>query len=298
MLWPRLKELALAADRSVEITLGKSAGGPKIEHLTDRHAIFGLRRLAARESAAASPGPQRYDVLRGEALAEARRHGTEELWAQLLPNSNQILNHYDLDWNAALQAAGLPPRPRVTGRHNAETAAVVRWKGVPAPEAIKVFVLINDEWPSRTVMKKFMRDAGYTMARSDDDWTSYLEAARDLLVAEGRPLPPPTVIKRGRGIKRNFKLPPPGTFPESASPRGPWQKEQACVDAVARWLVGPPKPKKETRAAYLGFCVGKPDFPSPKVFEQHGGWSTILKKARAQARAKRGIETPAVGSKS
>jgi hypothetical protein len=287
--WEKLKELALAEDgtRNIEITLGVAAGSPRTEHLTTRHAIFGLREIARRAGDAESPSRGRYDAVRLEVITDARRHGRAELWAELLPTSDQILTLFD-SWDVALQAAGLPPRPTRFEAHNPETAAVRQQSNaMSGAEAIKWFVIANDEWPSRRVLKKFMREAKLTLAEMPGDFAKYLSEAAALLSAEGHPVPPKTVPPRGRGNKRTFKLPPDGAMPASASKVGPWQDEDACVDAVARWLVGPPKPPKQTRRAYGVFAAGKPDFPSPTAFEQHSGWSAVLEKARIRARGLR-----------
>lgn len=160
---------------------------------------------------------------------------------------------------------------------------------MPAPEAIKWFVVANHEWPSRTVMPKFMRAAGFEMADArGKSWEAYCEDAKPLLAAAGVRIPPPPKRRGGRGVKRTFVVPENMRKPLA----GPWADRAACVDAVARWLLRLRAGDRQSRKAYAAFAVGKPDFPSPsRLDENHGGWSAILADARVRAREMRAAES-------
>lgn len=105
---------------------------------------------------------------------------------------------------------------------------------------------------------------------------------RELLAAEGIAAPaeegPPPDAKT-----RPFTLPADGIpGAKAVAPDGRWKQEEACVDAVKRYVERFPTSQRLTRAHHANFAKGKPDSPSPTRFEDHGGFSRMLALARAE----------------
>lgn len=270
--WAAIKTLALNPTRSLTQTRA-AAERAEGTHLTEQHVYFALRYVG-RHLEVEAPTRDQYASGRERLLATAKRRGDESL-EPLLPTVGQIERLFNRDWDAALKRAKLT-------RERPKAVPPPRPKGMPVAEVTAHFVKLNGWWPTKDMLAQFAREADIKMqSKSALSAADTRKQAADLLVKEGISLPaepgPPADAKQ-----RAIKLPAsrlPGT--ESRETEAQWNRS-ACVDAMARWIGGLGRSAKTTKAAYVTFQRGRPDYPAVSAFDDHGGFGAVKKAARAQ----------------
>jgi hypothetical protein len=146
--WPEFLKLALAENGSSFKTLAQHTrewGQPDI-----RTCALALRAVAHRLQAK-TVRPNEYALEREEIIRRSRGTNRVQLEEQL-PTHGQV-EHYG--WDRVLEEAALKTRP-----------GVPRVQGVPMPDAIERFLIVQGRLPSHTDIIRFAKEQGFALGKN------------------------------------------------------------------------------------------------------------------------------------
>lgn len=255
--------------------------------------IYALRLAAGRRGAKTLTPDEYAEERRAILAAEGRRRNLRRsLQAELLPTVGQIevivrdrKAVSGAPWDKALSLADLEARSTLRkqrfhrGRHP---------DSLPLVEAIHHYVEANGELPSKGDFERFRKLVDAKIESRTGGWKDYLKEAiayRQSLGLTG-PTELPTIAgRRGRG-KREIKVPQggiPGAAPRLGKGRRKYDEDD-CVAAVRRYVEEDDGPHNQK--GYLVFA-GRHGLPTPSLFQDHGGWRVLRRKANAARRKDR-----------
>ena len=282
MTWPEIVERALRPAAARTMQLAADTRVEATEHLSEAHVAFALSRVA-RELGATTVRRHEYAPAREAIIAaDARRRGGGRL-ARLMPTRSQIETLCAGNWSAALRLAGLDAEPAEPVDDRRRGAILP--DGLPAAQAIVVFVAANGFIPSIPVLTRFAAACGFSLA-DPDDWPAEVDEAKRLLAARDMSAGEHANRRGGAGRRTVWSYPEGGVTgaPPRGEPLGPVITRQFCELALRVWDLRLPARARRNVESYKGWRAGT-GWPSSNAIVANGGFSA-LRTAAQEANAK------------
>jgi hypothetical protein len=266
LAWRALLALALDEERDLDKALGNLVAAENDETLDEMGVRIALRTVAVRLGKR-TLAPADYTRERDGMLAAASlRHRPVEL---VLPTALQVLRVAG-SWDAALEIAGLEPRPGVAFS-----------VGLPVVDALELALESFGCLPTRDDLHTFAAANGFSVARIRRPYPEYVAELHARRADWGKWTPSASPLAGQRPDWRvPVELPRNITLVEKRKRR--WTREE-CIDAIAR-LLDELGSTRMTQRVYQERVVGRRDFPALGSIQRHGGFTELLAEARTRRR--------------
>jgi hypothetical protein len=264
MPWSELLALALSG-RNVEKALGYRFGEDEDDLLGEADVRVALRAVAFRLHRKTLSRVE-YIEERERMLASARRHWLHES-PLTLPSANQI-ERVAGDWEAALQAAGLGPRP-----------VPVKRPGMAPLDVLELALEAHGALPSgRFELARFAAANQIALSRFERGkvWPDYIAELRERRAEWGKWTPTAAPAPDNRpDFSKPIALPP----DTPARQKKRWTREE-CLVALTGLLAELPASQRLTLRVYQQKSRGRPELPALGSLQRHGSFTELVAEAR------------------
>ena len=270
--WTKVRELAFMAPAGRAIALGHALNERQGDWLTPQHSDFALKVVARRLGVPTlTPGQYRAERVRMLAADRRRGHGGD----LRLPTEHQIAALAG-SWDRAVAHAGLRAR-QGRGGHRARLgpASIV--------DVLDRCFEHHRAEPTAAELETFARANGipFPPRQRGRPWSDYVREWKEGRRGQGLPVPDGRPPKRQRP---DYGQDVGAAVPGERRGRRAWNDVDEVAAWVARYLDDLPPGDQASQRGYDTWARGRDGAPWSSNFDQHGGWSALLARARKTRR--------------